>query len=458
MMEADDMNPAREPSPEPRSAATTRLRLPYGTGDRVLHLPSDRLAAILRPMGSDAGDGSEGNGTDRVLAALAAPVGTPTLRSLAAGKSRIVLLTSDHTRPMPSRVTLPLLLNEIRAGAPDADVTVLVATGAHRSPSREELEERFGGLLAGRAHLAVHDCMDASGLADAGILPSGGPLRLNRTALEADLLIAEGFIEPHFFAGFSGGRKSVLPGIAAYETVLANHCAEFIAHPLARTGVLDGNPIHRDMTAAAARAKLAFILNVVLDSRRRIAAAFAGGFEAAHREGCAWTSRHAGVSPVMADIVVTTNGGYPLDRDIYQAVKSMTAAEAGCRPGGVIIAVSECRDGHGAEGFFRTFALGDPGVALAPSGRPAPADVYAAIRSRPADATLPDQWQSQILARILAGHRVILVSDAPAGVVESMGFLSAPDPDAALRLADRLLGSRSAPVTVIPDGVGVIVR
>ncbi len=430
------------------------IRLPYGDVGSTMHLPASRLAGIVQPGGAVAGD-PDGSGIIR--AALDRPIGTLRLRELAAGKSRIVILTSDHTRPMPSRATLPLLLDEIRAGAPDADVTVLVATGAHRGMTMEEQAERFGDLLDGRAVIAIHDCDDKARLTDAGLLPSGGPLILNRAAMEADLLIAEGFIEPHFFAGFSGGRKSVLPGIAARATVMANHCAAFIDHSRARTGQLDGNPIHVDMLAAARRAGLAFILNVVLDADHRIAAAFAGDFETAHRVGCDWLGQRAGADPILADIVVTTNGGHPLDRDIYQSVKSMTAAEACCRPGGVIIEVSRCMDGHGAEGFYKTFAEGDPGVETAECGRPDPSSVLKAILCRPADATLPDQWQSQIFARILAGYHVILVSEAPASLVEAMGMHAAPDPDTALRMADRLLGRTDAKVTVIPDGVGIII-
>ena len=158
-----------------------------------------------------------------------------------------------------------MFISEIRAGSPDAEITILIATGLHRSTSRDELAAKFGEEIVSRERIVVHNCDDSANLVNLGKLPSGGNLIVNRLAVETDLLVSEGFIEPHFFAGFSGGRKSVLPGVASRVTVLANHCAEFIESPFARTGILENNPIHRDMLYAAERAKLAFIVNTVID-------------------------------------------------------------------------------------------------------------------------------------------------------------------------------------------------
>jgi nickel-dependent lactate racemase len=199
-----------------------------------------------------------------VRAALKTPVGSPSLRDLAKGKDSVVIITSDHTRPVPSKITIPLLLEEIKKGSPAARITILVATGMHRNMTDGEIKERFGEAVASREKIVVHDSRDSGKLISLGKLPSGGELVINRLAVECDLLLSEGFIEPHFFAGFSGGRKSILPGIASYKTVLANHCAEFISHDRSRTGILDGNPIHKDMMFAAKTANLAFILNVIL--------------------------------------------------------------------------------------------------------------------------------------------------------------------------------------------------
>lgn len=420
-----------------------RVFLPYGSSHITCEIPDSRLRAILSPKLPEA---EEKTGEAIVRASLARPAGSPPLRELAGGKKNVVILSSDHTRPVPSAVIMPLLLEEIRAGNPGADITILVATGCHRSTTEDELEERYGTEIVRSVRIVVHDSLDENSLVSVGTLPSGGELVLNRLAVEADLLVAEGFIEPHFFAGFSGGRKSVLPGVAAYRTVLANHCAEFIASPGARTGILEGNPIHEDMVYAARKAGLAFICNVVLDPQKRITAAFSGDMEKAHEEGCAFLSRLAKVQAVPADIVITGNGGYPLDQNIYQAVKSMTAAEASCRPGGIIIEAAECRDGHGGEAFYHAFR-----------DIPTARGVLDSILARGRDSTEPDQWEIQIFARILMNHTVILVTSAPRETAEYMNMKWAPSLQDALALAEEILGDGNAAVTVIPDGVSVIV-
>ena len=280
-----------------------------------------------------------------------------------------------------------------------------------------------------------------------GTLPSGGELIINRLAAETDLLVSEGFIEPHFFAGFSGGRKSVLPGVAARETVLANHCAEFIAHPKARTGSLEGNPIHEDMLFAAKTAKLAFIVNVVIDPEKKIVKAFAGAPEAAHAAGCSFLKELAAVEVPESDIVITSNGGYPLDQNLYQSVKGMTAGEGAVRQGGVIIICAECSDGDGGESFRKTLAEA-----------PSPQAVLDKIRQVPRNATIPDQWESQILARVLCKATVILVSDkVDPQLPLSMHLKHAFTLEEALEQARALCGTTSPRIAVIPDGVSVIV-
>ena len=203
-----------------------KVMFPYGHGRMEYEFPEEGfLGSLVPPLHSYV---SKGTPQELVERAVRIPVGCPPLHVLAQGKRRVVILVSDHTRPVPSRLILPVLLAEIRKGAPKAQITILVATGCHRATTEEELRKKLGPELAGQARVLVHDCDGP--VADCGYLPSGGRLLLNKTALEADLLVAEGFIEPHFFAGFSGGRKSVLPGIAGRRTVLYNHNAGFIAH------------------------------------------------------------------------------------------------------------------------------------------------------------------------------------------------------------------------------------
>ena len=423
-----------------------QISLPYGTGALALDAPDGWR--VLRPKLT----APQEPGGDIVRRAMAAPIGCKPLWELAAGKKDVVVIVSDHTRPVPSRDILPEMLRQIRQGAPDARVRLLVATGCHRATTREELRRKLGDEIFAREEILVHDCDDPT-LVDLGALPSGQPLRIARAAAEADLLVAEGFIEPHFFAGFSGGRKSVLPGIAARATVVGNHCAAFIDSPNARTGVLGDNPIHRDMVWAAQRAGLSYIVNVVVDPAHRVAAAFAGDPVAAHAAGCRFVAERATVSAPLADVVITTNGGHPLDQNLYQAVKGMTAAEALVKPGGVIVMLASCRDGIGGEWFRRQISgVTDIDARLAEFLRRAPAD------------TEPDQWQSQIFLRVRRRAReIVMVCGLPDAEIAEMGMTPAPGAtpqeklDAAVRRALAAVPGTPA-VTVVPDGVSVIAR
>jgi nickel-dependent lactate racemase len=307
--------------------------------------------------------------------------------------------------------------------------------------------DKFGLKIVEAEDIIIHECKKKENLVYKGILPSGGALWLNSLVEWADLTVAEGFIEPHFFAGFSGGRKSILPGIAGEKTVLANHCSEFIASPFARAGLLEGNPIHRDMLYASEAAGLKFILNVVLNGKKEIIGAFAGHPVKAHEEGCGFLKGLAMVDAHEADIVITSNGGYPLDQNIYQAVKGMTAAEACVKPGGVIIMAASCSDGHGGEEFYRWFA-----------DSASPAEVAGKISSIPRDKTLPDQWEAQILARVLMKVSVIMVADeCSRNFIENMHMEYAPSLEQAVKDAGRIIG-RDGDIVVIPDGVGVIMN
>ena len=380
-----------------------------------------------------------------VLDALAHPIGTPALSVMAEGKKKVVLIASDHTRPVPSKIIVPPMLDEIRRGNPDADITILVSTGCHRGTTRAELEDKFGPEIVKHEKIAIHDC-DSPETVSLGKLPSGGELIINRLAVEADLLVSEGFIEPHFFAGVSGGRKSVLPGIASRRTVLYNHNAEFIAHPAARTGIIEGNPIHTDMLYAARKARLDFICNVVINSAKEVIYAAAGDCDLAHRDGVAFLLSKCRVEPAPADIVISTNGGYPLDQNIYQAVKGMTAAEATVKKGGVIIHLAQSNDGHGAPEFHRTFAEEKDLARMMDT-----------FMKTPRENTRVDQWESQILARVLMHAKVIYISDVPDEMVRDFHMIPAHSIEEAVKMAEDILGSSAASITAIPDGISVVV-
>ena len=421
------------------------LQFPYGKGFLEADLPRERVQAVLtselesyRP---------DVDAETLVRRALANPIGTAPLSELSRGKRRVTIIASDPTRPVPSRLLMPLLLRQIRTGNPEADISILIATGCHRETTREELVAKFGEDIVAREKIVIHDCDDTANMVLLGTLPSGGECWVNRLACEADLLVSEGFIEPHFFAGYSGSRKAVLPGVAGRSTVLANHCAEFIDHPASRAGSLMDNPIHRDMVWAARKAGLAFILNVVLNGEKEIIHAVAGDMEQAHQMGCRFLEGLCGVEAAMADIVITTNGGYPLDQNIYQAVKGMTAAEATVREDGVIIMLAKSNDAHGGAACCREMMAGADMDAL-----------MADILRRGRGETLPDQWQAQIMIRILQRAKVVYVSDAEDELVEKLHMTPAHSLHEALELAEDLLGKKDATITAIPDGVGVIVH
>ena len=294
-----------------------KFSLPYDKGVMAAEIADANVMAVLESKAASyrAAKTQE----ELVEESLDNPIGSPKLEDLVKGKKSITIISSDHTRPVPSHITMPILLRRIRSVEPDADIRILVATGFHRPSTHEELVAKYGEEIVEHEQIVMHVSTDDASMVKIGTLPSGGACIVNRTAVEADLLIAEGFIESHFFAGFSGGRKAVLPGISSYKTIMANHCGEFINSHNARTGNLLDNPVHRDMVYAARTAGLKFILNVVLNEDKEIIGSFAGDMERAHEKGCAFVADLAHVQKVQADITISTNGGYPLDQNIYQA-------------------------------------------------------------------------------------------------------------------------------------------
>lgn len=421
-----------------------KIKLPYNKKMINVEIDDKNLVGVLE---SRAGEyKTDLTESEIVEKALDAPIGSPKLEELVKGKKNMVIISSDHTRPVPSKIIMPILLRRIRKVNPDIDIKILIATGFHRLTTKQELIDKFGKEIVENENIVIHDSRDENSLVKIGTLPSGGELIINKTAVETELLIAEGFIESHFFAGFSGGRKSILPGIASAKTVMANHCAEFIASPYSRTGKLENNPIHKDMLYAAEKAKLAFIINVVIDGNKRIINAFAGHSKLAHEDGCKFVMNLSKVNKVNADIAISTNGGYPLDQNIYQSVKGMTAAEATCRDGGVIIMVAACNDGHGGKGFYNNLA-----------NVKTPQEYLRKVQKVPRNETVPDQWESQILARILSKHTVIMVTDmCDPNLIKNIHMQHAYTIQDALKKAYDIVG-KDAKVVVIPDGVAVIV-
>ena len=418
------------------------IHIPYCRETLPLHVEEKNLSAVLTARMHEYDPGQPEAAI--VQEALEHPIGTPRLRELAKGKKKVVLVTSDHTRAVPSKLTLPLLLAEIRAGQPDADITILIATGLHRPTTEEEQRRMFGDQIVDQEHIAVNNAFCEADFVDLGTLPSGAGFYVNRLAAECDLLVTEGFIEPHFFAGFSGGRKSILPGICAEKTVNENHSFKAISSPWAKTGVLEHNPIHEDMIAAARRVNVQFILNVALGEKKNVVAAFAGDLEEAHAAGVAFIREQSQCPVVKGDIVVTSNGGYPLDQNLYQSPKAVATAEACCAESGVIIMCCSCIDGMGGTNFEKLITLGTP------------EEIEAYLSQIPPDKTIPEQWCPQIYARILKKHKVILVTTyLDHELVRKANMIPASTPDEALAIAYEMKGP-DAKVVVIPDGVAVL--
>ena len=426
-----------------RNSKMKKVLFPYGK-EKIEYEFGSELVAVLDSKINEYKPTKSPK--ELVLDAMKNPCGK-TLSLLAKDKKNVVIIASDHTRPVPSKLIIPPMLKEIREASPDAQITILIATGCHRGTTKEELVYKFGEEIVNNESIYIHDCDEREMLVDIGTLPSGGKCEINKIAAEADLLISEGFIEPHFFAGYSGGRKSLLPGVCARQTVLANHCSEFIAHPNSRTGVLDGNPMHKDMLWAAKNANLSYIVNVVLNQDKEVIYAVAGELEEAHKKGTDFLSSLCGVESVPCDIVITTNGGYPLDQNVYQAVKGMTAGEATVKEGGVIIMLAKSNDGIGGDHFYHQLA-DEPDINK----------TMAEFLSRSREETVPDQWQTQVFLRVLSHAKVVYVSDMPAEIIEKMHMTPAKTLDEAIKIAKSFVKSENPQIVAIPDGVSVIVK
>ena len=418
------------------------IPIPYYTSTLALHVEEENLKAVL--TAKMHGFHAEKSQEQLVLDALEHPVGSPRLRTLAEGKRKIVIVTSDHTRAVPSKITLPLLLKEIRSGNPDADITILIATGLHRPTTEEEQRRMFGDAIVDHEKIAINNAFAPEQFVELCTLPSGAVFQVNRLAAECDLLVTEGFVEPHFFAGFSGGRKSILPGICSERTVNENHSYKAVSHPRSNSGMLKDNPIHADMLCAAKAVNVQFIFNVALNGEKKIVAAWAGDLEKAHEAGVAFIRQWSQCPVVTGDIVITSNGGYPLDQNLYQSPKAMATAEACAGEDGVIIMCCSCCDGMGGAHFGQ----------LIQRGTPDEIDRY--LSSIPPEKTIPEQWCTQVCVRVLRKHPVILVTTFLShDEVRKANMIPASTPDEALEIAYRLKGEQAS-VVVIPDGVSVL--
>lgn len=411
----------------------------YGTAGLDIDVPDD--AVVIRPQHGHAAPDVSAVFTQ----ALREPVAGAPLRSRIRPGSTVAVSICDYTRAQPRREMVHALLRELDGTVRDADVTVLVATGTHRGNTPAELEAMLGADLLARVAVYNHDARNAESLAWCGTFGAGVPVWLNRRWVEADARITTGFVEPHFFAGFSGGPKLVAPGLAGLETVLTLHDATRIGDPRATWAVCEGNPVHDDVRAIAAATDVTYGFDVVLDARQRIVTAFGGDVLAMHAAAREHVRATAMVAvPDRFDIVVTSNSGFPLDQNLYQAVKGLSAAETIVKSGGLIIGVAECRDGFPAHGDFRSEL----------TAAPTPAALLEQIAARA--VTVPDQWQVQVLARVLVWARVAIHADGltDADLAEA-GLLATQDVGATVTAEIERIArteDRAAMVCVLPEG------
>jgi nickel-dependent lactate racemase len=409
-----------------------RVELAYGRHGTSVEVPDS--AEVVVPLDEPGLADEAGAITD----ALRRPWAGPPLVDLLARAGRVAVVFPDLTRPMPNRTVLPPLLEELaRAGVPDGAVTLLCATGTHRVATAEEMAELIGAGVMARYAVIDHDATDEAAHVRVGEV-DGTPILLQREYVEADVRIVTGFVEPHFFAGFSGGPKAVCPGLAATATILEAHHPRRIADARATFVTRAGNPVHDFVRAATALAPPHLSLDVAINRERRVTAVFAGPLPAAHDAACAHVESSA-VRRVGApfDLVVSTNGGHPLDRNLYQAVKGMAAADRIVRDGGIIVMAAACGDGVPAGGAFARILAG----ATSP-------DQLAAATGGPE----LDRWQAQVLGRVLARAEVHLHSAGlDASAIADALLIPAPDLDGAVTDALARIGP-DARVAVIPEG------
>ncbi len=410
-----------------------RLTVAYGTSGLPVDLPDG--TTVIRPTHRAA----VADERSTLLAALRAPVGGPPLRSIARAGQRAAISVCDITRPQPRPAMLRAILEELDGIISPEDVTILIATGSHRSNTDAEIDAMLGPGIRDRCRVVNHVGRDRSSLVDLGRLDDV-PVLLNRAWVEADLRITTGFVEPHFFAGFSGGPKMVAPGLAGIDTVLALHDARRIGDPRATWAVCEGNPVHDAIRAVAALAPPHFALDVLLNDQQRITAAFGGPLEKMHPAARERAKAEAMVAVERPfDIVVTTNSGYPLDQNLYQAVKGISAAAGIVRDGGTIVCAAECRDGlpdHGS--YAELLAMRDT-----------PAGLLEMIAASP--VTIPDQWQVQIQARIQARARVLVHASGLTRAQLAAAHFEAID-DVSATVASLLRAQPGATVCVLPEG------
>ena len=411
------------------------VNLAYGRTGLPVEFPDDRTT-VIEPTYLDGLPDQTG----AIREAVDRPLGSAPLRELVNTGQTVAISVCDVTRPMPSATVLPVVLDAL-AHVPTEQIAILIASGTHRATTHDELVEMLGAAVVDRYRIVVHDAFDDAQLTSLGDVEHRIPVWLNRAWVEADVRVTTGFVEPHFFAGFSGGPKMVAPGLAGFKTIMRLHDAEMIRHPDARWGVTEGNPIHDGVRRVAARSGVDFSVDVAINRDRQITHVAAGELSAVHRAVCAVVKRTAMQAFSQPfDVVVTTNSGYPLDQNLYQTVKGMSAAAQVVKPGGVILCASACSDGFPNHGeYLQILTQRDSAEGLLEM-------INAPGHNR------HDQWEVQVQAQIQQRAEVLFKTDGlSADQVRSAHLTPIDDIGVATRDALTRCGP-AARVCVLPEG------
>ncbi|MBI5772721.1 MAG: nickel-dependent lactate racemase [Verrucomicrobia bacterium] len=411
-----------------------KINLAYGRGHLPVEFPEGRTTVIEPAHNPGLPDEKAA-----VLAALDQPIGARPLREVVKPTDRVCITFTDITRATPNDRILPWLLERL-AHVPRENITLLNQLGTHRPNTPAELEKMLGAELLKNYRVVNHDCEDPAALVQLGTTRDGTPALVNKIAVEADIRIPTGFIEPHFFAGFSGGPKGLVPGVAGLKTVMSNHGAKNIGDPRAVFGVNDGNPLWEELRDLALRCGPSFLLNVTLNEQRQITGVFAGDLLAAHKVGTEFVRKSAMqrvASPF--DVVVTTNSGYPLDMNLYQGVKGMSAGARILKSGGTLILACECSEGVPA---------GSPLDKLLRSAS-SPEEILGMLATP--GFVKPEQWQAQIQALIQRRAKVLVHSSLSDEVLRAAHLAPCRDIAVTVKAELEKLGP-AARVAVLPQG------
>jgi lactate racemase len=411
-----------------------KVSLAYGQGHLAVDLPDERTTVIEPAHRSGLLDERAG-----VIAALDHPIGARPLRDWIRPQDRVCVAFTDVTRATPNERLVPWLLDYL-SGVPREHITLLNQLGTHRRSTAAELEKLLTREVVGNYLVLNHEAEDEAALTSFGTMRDGTPALINRHLAEADVRIITGFIEPHFFAGFSGGIKGIIPGCGGLRSIMSNHGSKNIGDPSSTFGVTAGNPLWEELREVALRVGPSFLLNVSLNERREITGVFAGDLIEAHRAGCEFV-RQSAMQKVDApfEICVTTNSGYPLDLNLYQGIKGLSAGARVLRKGGLLILACECREGIPSGSPFHQLLL----------SAKTPEEILSRLSS-PGSAR-PDQWQAQIQALIQRQAEVLVYSSLPDDIVREALLEPCRDISATVRLRLARLGPE-ARVAVLPQG------